>query len=91
MFAVVGHCHGLTFVLHCDPQVDAAVTGPLFEASASPSLSGFIRDTCRDVSKPAYEAWGRANNRTIGRLGSGYRYSLQTSNFISVDCSLWQV
>ncbi|KAG0175095.1 hypothetical protein DFQ28_005005 [Apophysomyces sp. BC1034] len=65
-------------------NVDVAVSGPNFEASASPSLNRLLYEVARVVPDPnsgrsVYDAWAELTNRTsepaaqpeIGPLGSG--------------------
>src|SRR5947209_4687417 len=53
-------------------NVDVAVSGPKFGASADPSLKQFVRDVSKAVSSPkggtVYEAWRKAN-QTWSALG----------------------
>lgn len=66
-------------------NVDSAVSGPYFEALASPSLNNLIYEITSSIQDPltpeksVYEVWSEFTNRTIeptpkpavGRLGSG--------------------
>ncbi len=79
-------------------NVDSAVSGPDFEASAVPSLARFIEETARDVTDPAtgrsiYEAWRARVGAGLAppnrgflverRLGSGSDYTVFL-NFLGV-------
>jgi N-acetylated-alpha-linked acidic dipeptidase len=53
-------------------NVDSAVSGPNFGASASPSLREFVRDVAREITDPrtgrsVYEAWAENQQKGRGR------------------------
>ncbi len=56
-------------------NTDVAVSGPVFNAGALPSLRQFVREVTREVPSPAggtvYERWRRDEEEGRGRRGTG--------------------
>jgi N-acetylated-alpha-linked acidic dipeptidase len=73
-------------------NVDVAVSGPKFGASAVPSLKQFLRDLTKSVSSPqggtVYEAWQKANrggdNNSQDTPGSNFRPPAQSQADVPV-------
>jgi N-acetylated-alpha-linked acidic dipeptidase len=69
-------------------NVDVAVTGPNFGASAVPSLKGFVRDVTKQVPSPkggtVYDVWKERQRETATRGSGGRSPNARIENDVSV-------